>query len=154
MRAYVFFTFMILLTGILGACAPEKKISAGLGVRSERPEVVYVGGNWTPADVHLTCEGAHCRPYVGVFLTSQRVDPGHITLTRCTATLIANDQILTSGHCVLEGRDAYFVLPNGFRKISRVDFKTPTVVNTPRFGDITTRDRIRRRSTRPRGERA
>lgn len=82
---------------------------------SQAPAAV---GAWRAENVDVTCADARCQPAVGLltFLKPGNESPN---FWRCTATLIAPDQILTTGHCDKPGAKGHFILGSGATKAVR-----------------------------------
>ena len=114
-----FLSITIWFTALV-ACAPAPKEPAPASPRERRATIETIGPDWSAAAVTITCQGAFCRPQVGLLAYAE---PAKNLLHRCTATLIDRDHVLSSYHCILDGQVGWFIVPAGVRKITGVTFK-------------------------------
>ena len=70
---------------------------------------VTIVPHWSPNDVKVSCPSGDCPQGVGAIVFVENMDDGY-KVGRCTATLIAPDQVLTNSHCGkdLDYQAAYF----------------------------------------------
>jgi len=83
-------------------------LSACGGKQSDKADV---GLGWTPQTVKVTCPTGDCPDAAGVLILGRRGGRGY-ELSRCTATMIAPDTIITNAHCddkIPDYSHAYFI---------------------------------------------
>ena len=84
--------FIIILA--FAACAPRGPVDS-----TATAHALPRAADWSPRAVRLECPSGDCPGGIGLFVWVGENDAHEQTITRCSATLIAPDQVLTNAHC-------------------------------------------------------
>jgi len=124
---YLLIGFVLLLS----ACKPfgqgfrssivanEAAIQLNPKIERGTEQTQIVTRDWSPENIELKCELPGCPKALGNVFFAEPLANRHIKLHRCTAFMIAPDQVMTNGHCDYSDRaTGYFV--------TRTDIKEKT----------------------------
>jgi len=85
-------------------------LTSACGLESDTAKV---GPGWNPEQVQIQCPSGDCPDAAGALIFVKNTGYGY-SISRCTATLIGADTILTNAHCddkIPDYTAAYFILP-------------------------------------------
>jgi hypothetical protein len=114
------FPILSILFLSLSGCGPGSWLDGWDDYRNGGSNQEYrISPNWQPEQVNITCPSGDCPPGVGAVMFVEKEDY-YWRASRCTATLVAPDKIMTNHHCNLNGyHEAYFWLPVQGRTVFR-----------------------------------